>query len=109
MPVFDGRLHVHYGQAYVVSGDAGDTGDMDACFRGQTNGLLGAGQQGMLFFLTGLHTGFVELTVDVVEREPPLDESWEESVEVSFCARCSRCAAGRLGSRACLCVAVAHR
>lgn len=84
MRLFDGRLHVHYGQAYVFSGDAGDTGEMDACFRGQANGLLGAGQLGMLFLTTGLHTGFVELTVDIVEREPPLDELWEECVEVSF-------------------------
>jgi hypothetical protein len=84
MRVFDGRLHVHYGQAYVFSGDDGDTGEMEACFRGQTNGLLGAGQAGMLFLLTGLHTGFVDLTVDVDEHEPPLDESREECVEVSF-------------------------
>jgi hypothetical protein len=84
MRVFDGRLHVHYGQAYVFSGAEGDTGAMDACFRGQSNGLLGAGQPGMLFFLTGLHTGFVGLTVDVDEHERPLDEAWEECVEVSF-------------------------
>src|SRR5213080_443137 len=84
MPVFDGRLHVHYGQAYVFSGDAGDTGEMDRCFRGQTNGLLGAGHLGMLFFMTGLHTGSVELTVDVAERKPQLDERWEECVEASF-------------------------
>lgn len=84
MRVFDGRLHVHYGQAYVFSDDAGDTSEMETCFRGQTNGLVGAGQRGMLFFLTGLHSGFVELTIDVVERGPPLDESWEECVEVSF-------------------------
>jgi hypothetical protein len=84
MRVFDGLLHVHYGQAYVMCGVGGDTGKMDACFRGQTNGLLGAGQRGMLFVLTGLHTGFVALTVDVDENEPELDESWEECVEVSF-------------------------
>jgi hypothetical protein len=84
MPLFDGRLHVHYGQAYVFSGDSADTGEMEMCFRGQTNGLLGAGQPGMLFFTTGLHTGSVELTVDVVEREPRVDEPWEECVEVSF-------------------------
>jgi hypothetical protein len=84
MRAFDGQLHVHHGQAYVFSGDDGDTGQMEACFRGQTNGLVGAGQLGMLFFLTGLHTGFVEFTVDVDEHEPPLDDSWEECVEVSF-------------------------
>jgi hypothetical protein len=84
MGVFEGRLHVHYGQAYVFSGAPGDTGEMDACFRGQTNGLLGAAQPGMLFLMTGLHTGLVNFAVDVVDVEPPLDESWEECVEATF-------------------------
>ena len=84
MRLFEGRLHVHYGQAYVFSGACGDTADMDACFRGQANGLLGAAQPGMLFFMTGLHTGFVSLDVDVVDAEPPLDASWEECVEATF-------------------------
>jgi hypothetical protein len=84
MRVFDGRLHVHYGQAYVFSGEDGDTSELDACFRGQANGLLGAGRRGMLYLLTGLHTGFVGLSVDVGESEPLLDTSWEDSVEVSF-------------------------
>jgi hypothetical protein len=84
MRLFEGQLHVHYGQAYVFSGDDGDTSELDSCFRGQTNGLVGAGQSGMLFLLTGLHTGLVELTVDSVEREPELDALWEEAVEVTF-------------------------
>jgi len=82
--VFDGRLHVHYGQAYVFSGEDGDTGAMDACFRGQSNGLVGAGQAGMLFLLTGLHTGSVNLRVDVEDSEPAMDDAWEECVEASF-------------------------
>ena len=81
MHVFDGLLHVHYRQAYVVSGDGSE---MDASFSGQTNGLIGAGQQGMLVLHTGLHTGFVELTVDVADHEPQPDEAWEECVEASF-------------------------
>jgi hypothetical protein len=84
MRVFEGRLHVHYGQAYVFSRDEGDTGETESCFSGQSNGLLGAGQPGMLFFLTGLDTGSVGLVVDVDEHEPQLDESWDECVEVSF-------------------------
>jgi hypothetical protein len=82
--VYDGKLHVHYGQAYVFSGEDGDTGEMDSCFRGQSNGLLGAGQAGMLFVLTGLHTGSVNLKVDVDHTEPAPDGSWEECVEASF-------------------------
>jgi hypothetical protein len=75
---------VHYGQAYVFSGGAGDTGDMPACFRGQSNGLLGAARPGLLFLLTGLHTGEVDFSVNVVDEEPFMDESWEECVEASF-------------------------
>lgn len=86
MLAFDGRLHVHYGQAYVFSGSTrGDTGDMEACFRGQSNGLLGAAQDGMLFLITGLHTGQVGFTLEVAESEPPpIDDSWEECVETGY-------------------------
>jgi hypothetical protein len=82
--VFDGLLHVHYGQAYVVSGNADDTSDMNAMFRGQANGLLGAAQPGRLFLITGLHTGHVQFSVAISPAEPSLDDSWEECVEASF-------------------------
>jgi ketosteroid isomerase-like protein len=82
--VFDGRLHVHYGQAYVFSGSSEDTGEMGACFRGQTNGLLGAALPGELSLITGLHTGQVEFRVEVVADEPSHDETWEECVEAAF-------------------------
>jgi hypothetical protein len=84
MVVFDGRLHVHYGQAYVFSGEVDDSGDVDACFRGQTNGLLGAAKQGQLFLITGLHIGEVRFRLETADAAPPLDEAWEECVEASF-------------------------
>jgi hypothetical protein len=84
MLAFDGYLHVHYGQAYAFSGSTGDTGEMDSCFRGQSNGLLGAARPGMLFLITGLHTGYVKFKVEIAVDEPPVDESWEECVEASF-------------------------
>ena len=84
MLAYEGPLEVHYGQAYVFSGEADETGDMDAYFRGQSSGLLGAARPGMLFLTTGLHTGRVDFAVELAEAEPPLDESWEECVEASF-------------------------
>lgn len=39
---------------------------------------------GCLFLITGLHTGEVGLTVEVHDTVPPLDDSWEDVVEVSF-------------------------
>ena len=88
MIVFDDRLRVHYGQAYVISGNAEHPGtDLMACFSGQVNGLVGAEVPGVLFLVTGLHTGAVSFRVEVHEQEPPLDETWEEIVEVSFTPR----------------------
>jgi carbohydrate-selective porin OprB len=53
-------------------------------FRGQQNGLCGAAVAGGLFLITGLHTGQVGFTVDVLDAPPPHDDMWEEVVEASF-------------------------
>jgi hypothetical protein len=82
MRVYDGHLHVHYGQAYVRSN--GDFTDMQAGFVGQSNGLCGAAELGNLFLITGLHTGNIGMVVDVLDSEPAIGEEWEEVVEVSF-------------------------
>jgi hypothetical protein len=81
--VFDGHLQVHYGQAYVSSTEDGGV-DLEEAFQGQANGLCGAACPGMLFLITGLHTGHVGFTVDVLDARPEIDDSWGEIVEVSF-------------------------
>jgi hypothetical protein len=81
--IFDGRLYVHYGQAYVLARDHNGEG-LEESFLGQSNGLCGAAVPGMLFLITGLHTGQVGLVVDVLNAPPELDNSWDEIVEVSF-------------------------
>ncbi|XGV98084.1 MAG: hypothetical protein ACAF41_03920 [Leptolyngbya sp. BL-A-14] len=81
--IFDGRLPVHYGQAYVESSDSNCI-YLEEAFCGQTNGLCGAALPGVLFLITGLHTGGVSFTLDVLSVQPPLDDSWEEIVEVAF-------------------------
>lgn len=81
---YEGDLWVHYGQFYVESEDGEGFIDLDVSFRGQSNGICGAAQQGRLFLVTGLHTGTVHLTVALCESEPPIDPSWEEVVECSF-------------------------
>lgn len=80
--LFNGRLWVHYGQAYVVSGLVFDF-DLEASFRGQSNGLCGSSSPNLLFLITGLHTGQVNFSVKVFDAEPPLDPAWEDVVEVS--------------------------
>lgn len=84
--IFDGLLWVHYGQAYVKSFNSQPIYLEDA-FQGQTNGLCGAALPGALFLITGLHTGRVGFTVDVLDAPLPQVNIWEEVVEVSFTPR----------------------
>ncbi|MEL6383455.1 MAG: hypothetical protein AAFQ89_13575 [Cyanobacteria bacterium J06626_18] len=39
---------------------------------------------GFLYLVTGLHTVNVGFTLDVLDTPPPIDDVWEEIVEVSF-------------------------
>ncbi|WP_328634876.1 hypothetical protein [Streptomyces sp. NBC_00356] len=78
-----GEVHVSYGQIYVVS-EHEDQPDLDETFAGQASGLCGAAVPGFLWLVTGLHTGDVGFTVEVHDREPPVDPVWEDIVEVSF-------------------------
>ena len=85
MPIlFDGEVHVHYGQVYVECGEESPADPMGAAFPGQANGLCGAALPGYLFLITGLHTGNVAFTVECHDSAPAVDDSWEEVVEVPF-------------------------
>jgi hypothetical protein len=81
--IFNGRLYVHYGQGYILSNDSEMSGLSD-CFQGQMNGLCGAAISNKLFLITGLHTGHVHLSIDVLDEPPPVEPTWEEVVEVPF-------------------------
>ncbi|MEU0009118.1 hypothetical protein ABZ079_33925 [Streptomyces sp. NPDC006314] len=80
----EGEVHVHYGQIYVESDPDSYGPDLAEAFAGQNSGLCGAAVPGGLWLTTGLHTGNVGFTVEVHDQAPPLDESWEDVVEVSF-------------------------
>jgi len=81
--IFEGRFWVHYSQAYVL--EVGNFQiDLEGAFWGQNNGLCGAAEGNSLFLTTGLHTGDVHFTLDVLDAEPAIDNSWEEIVEASF-------------------------
>jgi hypothetical protein len=73
---------VDYGQIYVESGE--DYPDLAECFAGQCNGLCGAAKPGILFLITGLHSGQVGFTVELHDAPPPADQTWQEIVEASF-------------------------
>lgn len=83
MNIFNGLFPVCYGQFYFLS-EAEWSGDLRACFSSQTNGLCGVSVEGVVFFITGLHTGNITLSIDYFESEPKLDDSKEEVVDASF-------------------------
>lgn len=58
--------------------------DLTEARGGQVNGLCGAAVPGLLFLTTGLHTGGVEVTVEVLDAPAPVGDTWEDVVEVSF-------------------------
>ena len=84
MRVFDGIVGAFDGQLYVVSDPEEIGPDLFAHFSGQANGLLGAATPGVLCLLTGRADGDIGFTVEACEREPLLDDSWEDCVEASF-------------------------
>ncbi len=94
MPVntlFDGQVEVEYGQFYVqpaiasAQGVIADFSDpMRDAFRDQANGICGAARAGSLFLMTGIHSGAVHVTVQLMGSEPPRDDAWEEVVECAF-------------------------
>ncbi|MCX4744073.1 hypothetical protein OG455_00850 [Kitasatospora sp. NBC_01287] len=79
-----GEVHVHYSQLYVESDAEKFTPLLEEAFAGQAAGLCGGAQAGALFLSTGLHTGNVGFTVELHELRPPVDDGWEEVVEVPF-------------------------
>ncbi|MFD5872119.1 hypothetical protein [Streptomyces sp. NPDC060322] len=79
-----GEVHVHYSQIYVESDPDNATPDLSEAFAGQSGGLCGAVVPGVLWLITGLHTGNVGFAVEVHDEDPPLDPVWEDVVEVSF-------------------------
>jgi hypothetical protein len=81
--IFDGTISVSYGQAYVFTYRGADF-HLDDCFVGQNNGLCGTAFPGVIWLTTGLHSGEVNLSIEVFEAPPPFTDEWEEIVEAPF-------------------------
>lgn len=76
---YTGPLPAHYHEAYfTVLGSSLCT----EAFRGQSNGLCGAAAPNQLTLRFGVHTGRVNISVLLSQTEPPLNERWDEIVEV---------------------------
>ncbi|WP_093089174.1 hypothetical protein [Pseudonocardia oroxyli] len=83
--MFEGDIFVSYGQMMIENPAAWDVDyDAEHSFAGQVNGLCGAGMPERLWMFTGLHTGWVRLTVEHHDTSPALDQQWEEIVEAPF-------------------------
>jgi len=81
--LFDDLMPVHYGFVNLVQGEVDDTG-IGRERVGQTNGLCGARVPGQLAMVTGLHTGEVPFRVEWSPDPPPVDDVWEDIVEVPY-------------------------
>jgi len=81
--LFNGEVPTDYNQIYVLSGPDSH-GDLDTAFIGQVNGLCGGAAPGFLYLFTGLHAGHVGFAVELLEDAPPVDDFWEDVVEVPF-------------------------
>jgi hypothetical protein len=83
--LLDTEMHVHYGFLTLCSAqtEPDDDSDVDA-WRGQVNGLVGAAVPEMLRIRTDIHTGPVDVRIELHDREPELDADWSEIVEVWF-------------------------
>ncbi|WP_202513160.1 hypothetical protein [Streptomyces sp. SID3343] len=82
--VYEGPVHVAYMQTYVESREDPRSHADDSHTAGQVNGLCGAAIPGHLFLTTGMHTGHVHFTIEIHDKEPAIDDTWEEIVEASF-------------------------
>lgn len=82
--LLDGVIDTDYGQFDIVwSGSVGFDGDFDRFFAGQANGLVGsAGGEGVYLNLAR-RAGGSAVRIELLEAEPPLDDSYEDVVEVS--------------------------
>ncbi|GGN93532.1 hypothetical protein GCM10010112_81870 [Actinoplanes lobatus] len=86
------RVFVTYGSASVTSReDLYDIEyDPDDAWADESNGLCGAGVEGVLALTTGTHTGWLPFRVELYPSEPPLDDGWDDVVEVSYTAMSDR-------------------
>jgi hypothetical protein len=82
--LFSGPFDTSFSQVYIESADMYTELLEQDPFEGQTNQLCGGAVPGGLFVRVGVHTGELQLTIELHESAPPVDLSWDEIAEVSF-------------------------
>ncbi|XVU21901.1 hypothetical protein ACQPZJ_32140 [Actinoplanes sp. CA-054009] len=95
--LLDKPVHVNYG--FLTLGENEPVPE-DAA-RGQANGLCGAAVPGVLHMHTGLHTGDVQVRVELHATEPEeLGDEWRDVVEVLYTTAAEDLALGGFDSSA---------
>lgn len=82
--LLDEIIHTAYGQFEIIWDESTWDGDPDVAFAGQSNGLVGAASGGNVFLTLGRYGGGFLVRIERSATVPPVDESWEDCVEVSI-------------------------
>jgi hypothetical protein len=82
--LLDDVVETDYGQFDITyDGEGGFDGDADRFFSGQVNGLVGAADPHGLYLVLARRSGGSRVRIVRTDREPEIDPSWEDVVEVS--------------------------
>jgi hypothetical protein len=81
--LFDRRILVEHFQAYIASSRMLPPDPPNGTV-GQANGLCGARIPGFLYLVVGNLIGSPAFRVEVHDEPPPLQQEWEDAVEVSY-------------------------
>lgn len=82
--VLEAEIYVDYSQTYVTGAEGEWLPDMDQSFRGQSNGLCGAGKPGGLMLSVAPQYGDVPFRVETGTTRPPVPGGYRDVVEVSL-------------------------
>jgi hypothetical protein len=82
--IFDQPVATYLSRMYITSNPDDLLDGSERCWNGQTNGICGAGAAGLLVLQTGSDTNAVPMRIEHLTSPPPLNEEWEDIVEVSF-------------------------
>lgn len=82
--LLDQTIYTDYGQFSLEWGDESWDGDADRFFADQDNGWVGAAVPGVVHLVMARRSGGSSVRVEMLNEEPPIDDSWEDCVEVSL-------------------------
>jgi molybdopterin biosynthesis enzyme len=82
--LFSGPFHTSYSQIYIESAELDGALIEHDPFEGHVNGLVGGAVPGGLYVTVGVHTGELQLSIELHDVAPSLDDAWEDVVETSF-------------------------